>query len=39
MKQYNIITDILGLYESSSYKELHGEERTINIGAVYTILE
>ena len=39
MKQYNIITDVLGLCESRSYKELDGEKRIINLGAVYTILE
>lgn len=39
MKQYNIITDVLGLCESRSYKELEGEKRIINLGAVYTILE
>ena len=33
-KQYNIITDFLGVFESSSYNELDGEKGTINLEAV-----
>ena len=39
MKQYNIITDVLGLCQLRSYKELDGEKGTINLETVYTILE